>query len=175
MLARKPKTEPSEIDRLFTGLVIPERPIDIETARERLQAATEARLEAERRHIEASQALAMQRPGRPATMTRADVDDIGQAIQPAIDAEAQAREYHSRLTAAYDDVVNEALAEPLRQYHAAIDERLAEVDDLLRLGMIVHHNAVSAKANLPHRLPGAAGHLIAHLDQLRKFVAHSNR
>lgn len=175
MLMKTPKNpkpvSDGSIDDLMMALRIPERPAAVRSARAAADAAKADRITAQSRHHEAFTLLRSQRLGQALAITHQQVDDIGAAIAPAIEAESSAQQEYSRLVVEFSQNVCRQIEDPLCRYRDAVAEKMAELEDLLAIGVHLHSDSVGAGIKLPSKLPSLSAALVAHVHAMRRVFS----
>ncbi|MER9167334.1 hypothetical protein NKI12_08105 [Mesorhizobium australicum] len=173
MLARTPKT--TEID-FANILTIPPKPAAIAEADAAWRNAVSDREAGQARHIEATRQLQAQIPGQPPTITMREVEELGLALVPLLNAEKIATEDRARLRARYEEDTNATLSAALEKYAIAIADKISELETLLGYGSALHAASVAAGVKLPTRLPGDCGAIIkAGVEQARYYLRGASR
>ncbi|ORE92693.1 hypothetical protein ATO13_17269 [Stappia sp. 22II-S9-Z10] len=104
-------------------------------------------------------------------ITHQQVDELGAAISPAIDAEGAAQAELDRVKSAYSQQVCDALSEPLDRYHFVVAARLEELSDLLSVGAAFRQQARNCGAVLDRRTLELTPHLLTLVNEAKKVLS----
>lgn len=155
---RRPKHEPdvSPLD----AVEMPRRPEHIKALDAAVQSAL-ADLEGVRaRHRESFRQLQGQVAGHAPTITRTEVDEIGQQITTFEVRYSEAVAAAKAAKAAFQAEVDVVLDEPLKWLAAELSRRLDELDALAGKGAMLHSACIVMGVEAPNTMAGLSRHFV---------------
>ncbi|RAI00143.1 hypothetical protein DLJ53_20755 [Acuticoccus sediminis] len=154
----------------FKDLRIPDEPASIAEAHDALTAATASREAAAKRLEDAQRALASTKFGQAPVITHREVDELGECLAPAIEAEKAAKTERDKRRADYVAATKADLEDPLTRYHEALASRLVDIRDLLLVGAVFNQTSKASRVPLNSKLLEITPHVLTLIKEAEKLV-----